>query len=155
PAEVAQALAPFDPKASITARGRRPLLALAALSIFLAGCLFLWLALRQPSQQATQPKGAFAGPANSKNPRILFVLPKDFMYSSYEQVRHTLVTGGAEVRVACNHTLCKPIRDSAPPGASDVEPAVLLDKEVNASEYDAVVFGDGYIWEYKDQSPAR
>lgn len=184
PVEAAQALAPFArPSAAPTPvptvpiepprrrrslpRGRLAALLTAVALMGLAGGLTL-LALNGRAPSAGPPQDRPSAPAVAavvaaprapetklRPPAVLVILAQQFRHDDYVDMRRILEQEGkATVKVASSTlTPCTPLSNSG--GDTPVTPDLALDGDVQVADFDAVLIPGGYIWQFKDPTPAR
>jgi putative intracellular protease/amidase len=86
----------------------------------------------------------------------LFILPQQFQPEDYQIVRDVLERGGVDVRVASTGP-CVPMpertRGTRP---AEITPDLLIGRDtIRAADYAGIYLAGGYIFQYKDPTPAR
>jgi serine/threonine protein kinase len=101
------------------------------------------------------PRPASPAPVAGKSV-VLCVLPQQFHWADFSQVRASLERLGIQMKVASTGP-CTPIQWPERSAAQNpIQPDFLLDRDnINTGEFAAIYFPGGYIFQYKDDSPAR
>jgi serine/threonine protein kinase len=183
PAEVVEALAPFSqlqpigeppplPPAMTVASPAKPnqparrrrlptaaLAFLAAVAMTIVGLRMMPLDDRSGSaaKSASKPAPVAFTPTPSKvaarRPVVLFLVSRRYYSSDYQVVRQTLEEGGADVELVSTGP-CRPLDDST--SVSELQPDLAVPRDtLRIADYDALYIPGGYIFEYKDNTPAR